>query len=187
MSAGRSTRRAIAAALLTCTLSGVARGHDGPPYPVVVDRPFAGQSLSIWADPDVGIGTFYIYVEPAESAAETMLPLKLHAVPHNPRWTESRAEVKRASKNDAYQLIGEIAFEARGTWTVEFTHPSSGEEFALEIEVTPPGSFGPVDILWFAFPFLAIGFLWVKGMLRQRAHARGERETSTPQVRESTP
>jgi len=183
----RPVRRAIAATLFSCTLAGVARGHDGPPYPVVVDRPFAGRTLSIWADPDVGIGTFYLYVEPEQGAEEAMLPLEIHAIPGNSRWTESSAEAKPASKNDAYQLIGEIAFEARGPWTVRFTHPASGEELTLEIEVTPPGSFGPIDILWFAFPFLALGFLWVKGVMRQRRYARGAGQPSIPRVLDSTP
>ena len=183
----RPVRRAIAATLFSCTLAGIARGHDGPPYPVAVDRPFAGRTLSIWADPDVGIGTFYLYVEPAEGATEAMLPLELHAIPGNSRWTESSAEAEPASDRDAYQLIGEIAFEARGPWIVRFTHPASGEELVLEIEVTPPGSFGPIDILWFAFPFLALGFLWVKGMLRQRAYSRDQGRPVAAQVQDSTP
>ena len=173
----KHTCRIIAPALLLLALQSGASAHDGPPFPVAVDQPLAGQNISIWADPDVGIGTFYVYVEPA-SAAEALLPVTIHAVPDDPRWSEAETELVPADPEAPYQLIGEVPFEARGMWKVEFA-PGSGEPFELEIEVTPPGSLGPIDILWFAFPFLAIGFLWVKGMMRHRAHDRALQQTAT--------
>ena len=173
MNRTRAILRAAAAALVTVLLAATSSAHDGPPFPVVVDQAFAGRILSIWADPDVGIGTFYVYVEPAEAGADGLGRIELRAVPGDSRWKEASSALEPADEKAPYQLIGEIAFEARGPWTVSFTQPSSGEVLELEIEVTPPGSFGPIDLLWFAGPFLAVGVLWVKGLQRQRAHLRG--------------
>src|SRR5262245_40899153 len=41
-----------------------AAAHRGPPYPVLVDRRIASYTLSVWADPDVGTGTFFVVFDP---------------------------------------------------------------------------------------------------------------------------
>ena len=161
--------RTLAGLLVGCLLAAPADAHDGPPFVVAVDQSLAGGSLSIWADPDVGVGTFYVYVEEVEDP-RTLLPIDLHVTPEDPRWSEATASLKLADEHAPYQLIGEVAFEARGPWTVRFDHPSTEEAIELDVEVTPPGSFGPIDILWFAFPFCGVGFLWVKGVMRQREY-----------------
>jgi len=168
-----SPRSRLLPFLVALGLAAPVSAHDGPPYAVIVDQPFGDRTVSIWADPDVGTGTFYLYLEPAEDAT-SFLPLEIHARPREPRWTPSDAEFVLASANAPYQLLGEIAFEARGTWDVEFVQPATGATTRLEIEVTPPGSLGPIDLLWFAFPFLAVAGLWIKGLLRQRAHRLSE-------------
>ena len=50
--------------LLAALLAGPAAAHDGPPYAVLVDQPAGPTSLSLWADPDVGLGTLHVWLEP---------------------------------------------------------------------------------------------------------------------------
>src|SRR5215510_7571836 len=33
--------------------------HEGPPYPIMVDKMIGPCLVSVWADPDVGIGTYF--------------------------------------------------------------------------------------------------------------------------------
>ncbi|MBO0721927.1 MAG: hypothetical protein J2P41_13975, partial [Blastocatellia bacterium] len=41
-----------------------ASAHEGPPFPIIVDKNIGPCVLSVWADPDVGIGTFFIILDP---------------------------------------------------------------------------------------------------------------------------
>ncbi|HEX2163472.1 MAG TPA: hypothetical protein VHM02_05945, partial [Thermoanaerobaculia bacterium] len=61
----RRHRRLAAAAAVAAGFAAVlaalpAAAHEGPPYPIVVDRPAGPVLLSVWADPDVGTGTFHV-------------------------------------------------------------------------------------------------------------------------------
>ena len=38
-----------------------------------------------------------------------------------------------------------------------------------QVEATPDGILGPLGSLVYAFPFVAVGFLWIKAVLRKRA------------------
>jgi hypothetical protein len=65
-----------------------------------------------------------------------------------------------------------VEFDQQEMWKVR-VHVSgaggSGEVIA-EVEATPPG-FGAWDLLWYGFPFLLIGALWLYGALRRRRRA----------------
>src|SRR6185436_18273813 len=39
--------------------------HEGPPFPIVMDRREGPFVVSIWTDPDVGTGKFFVILEPA--------------------------------------------------------------------------------------------------------------------------
>jgi len=41
-----------------------ASAHNGPPFPIVMDRRIGPCIISVWAHPDVGIGTLYVMVDP---------------------------------------------------------------------------------------------------------------------------
>ena len=58
-----------------------ALAHQGPPYPILVDRVMGPGVVSVWADPDVGTGTFYITVE-APPGRRLPANLTVEAVPH---------------------------------------------------------------------------------------------------------
>jgi hypothetical protein len=44
-----------------------------------------------------------------------------------------------------------------------------GGELADEVEATPDGTIGPIALIIYPLPFLAVGFLWLKAALRRRA------------------
>lgn len=159
------------AALALFALCGVAAAHDGPPYAILVDQPLGTALLSVWADPDVGTGSFFFYVErEREPVFPDGLRISLSAHPIDDPELVRESEAVLPREGEPFQLFGELPFDFRGTWRTRIswkTDDLEGER-TLDLNVTPPG-FGPIDILWYLFPFLGVGFLWAKALLRRRA------------------
>ncbi len=177
--------RFLASVLGVLLLASNAAAHDGPPYPILVDETLAGRTISVWADPDVGIGTFYIYVTPPPAPGEATgmqvavrplagRPNANTVVPENA--PETSHEVRVAPDDQPYAFIAEVPFAHRGDWSVRFVADSDAanpDELALIIDVTPPG-LGRLDLLWFLSPFLAVGFVWIRVASRRREMSRTE-------------
>ena len=43
-----------------------ALAHEGPPFPILVDQRVGPYVASVWTDPDIGTGTFFVILEPPE-------------------------------------------------------------------------------------------------------------------------
>ncbi|HET9219719.1 MAG TPA: hypothetical protein VFR18_22245 [Terriglobia bacterium] len=148
-----------------------ALAHEGPPYPIVVDRTAGPFVMSVWGDPDVGIGTFYMILEPLNGS---VLPgdVKVHVAvqPLSGRLPEARYSAERDRSSKSVQFKAEIPFDAQEQWRLRVMLESSqgNGEVTSAIEVTPPG-FGRWDLLIYAFPFLLIGFLWLRAFFRKSA------------------
>jgi hypothetical protein len=174
----------VLSGLLGGALDGGTRGaaaHDGPPYTVIVDFHATPFLLSVWADPDVGIGTFHVYLERENPRAE--LPedtrVTLLVQPVDGRIPETAHPASRQpSKGGRQYFFARVPFDARGWWRVRVEIESSAgkREAETRVQVTPPGSQGPlVDFAMFLFPFLAVGFLFIKAIARRRSVAPGRR------------
>ena len=171
-------RRSVALTVALAFCAPRASAHDGPPYPIFVDEPLDGWTISIWTDPDVGTGTFYYYVEPPEGRKVEELVVRVVSSPVDGESDEVSSLSVNAEEGEPFQLVGELEFSHRGVWDTRFefeTSRSAGSvplgSLVFPLDVTPPG-LGTLDILWFAFPFLAVGALWLKALLAQRAHDR---------------
>lgn len=162
--------RPLALAAVLALTAGVASAHDGPPYPVLVDRDLAGHVVSIWADPDVGIGTFYVYVSDVEAGDPV---LRISVWPTDEHKSEAAFTAVPAEEDEPFQLVGEVDFDRRGEWEARFHFEGrdGSDEVTLPIDVTPPGA-GTIDLIWFLGPFLALAFLWVKVFLKRREMMR---------------
>jgi hypothetical protein len=55
-------------------------------------------------------------------------------------------------------------------WKVRVVLEGKGWEGELnsEVEATPDGSIGPIAVVIYALPFLAVGILWVRAIMRRR-------------------
>jgi hypothetical protein len=161
----------LAVAASVALLARPARAHDGPPYPILVDEPLAGRVISIWADPDVGVGTFYIYVD-GENARERCR-LDIGVTPADEHQGEQVFAAVPAEPGEPFQLFGEVDFDRVGEWEVRFVlEATDGKaELRLPVDVTPPG-LGRIDFIWYLSPFAAVAFLWVKVFLKRRENAR---------------
>ncbi len=156
---------------LLAALAAPAAAHDGPPYPIIVDRPTGPALLSVWADPDVGIGTFYVYLEPLDD--RTPIPadaaVEITVWPKSGRLEEAsyRAEASAKGTRDKQRFYCEVDFDRQEWWVSRIEVSGAGERETVEtdVEVTPPGS-GPVfDFILYLFPFAAVGVLIVRGIV----------------------
>lgn len=179
-------RSILRCALVAACLAKNAIAHDGPPYPIFVDEPFDDWKVSIWTDPDVGTGTFYYYVEAPDGHSPTELVFHVSSRPLDGLSGASTGDSVPAEPDEPFQSIGELEFSHRGTWETRFELLLTDEgarrplgTLDYELDVTPPG-LGAVNLLWFALPFLAIGALWWRGLMAQRAHDRSEARASSP-------
>src|SRR5688572_12373430 len=83
-----------------------ALAHEGPPYPIIVDKAAGPCMLSVWADPDVGTGTFFIILEPHEGGAiPPDIKVEIAVRPLSGRLPEARYSGERE------QLRGRLQFK----------------------------------------------------------------------------
>ncbi len=158
--------------LLLTILSQPAYAHSGPPFPIIVDQAVGPYIVSVWANPNVGTGKFYVMLDPPPGGTlpqDTTVQVAVQPLTH--RLPEASYVAHRDSVPRVQYLV-EIPFDAQERWHVRILLQSSrgGGETASDVDVTPPG-LGPWDLLLYLFPFLAIGLLWLRGMQRNRARA----------------
>lgn len=163
----------VVLALLSAVTLRDAGAHDGPPYPVIVDRPTGPFLLSAWADPDVGTGTFHIYLEPLNEGEE--LPddcnVQVWVAPKSGRLEEVAYDGHEVRSRVARQhFLCEPEFDLQEWWNVRIraTGGDRSGEVAIEVEVTPPGQGPLADFALYLFPFVAVGFLVVRGLIMSR-------------------
>ena len=173
--ASRLKRLSLAALLIiVCTLR--ASAHDGPPYAILVDKSLGPCTASVWADPDVGTGTFFIILEPPKCGdLPEDLKVEVGVRPADGRLEEAVYAAERDGVRGRVQYKAEVPFDAQGLWRVRVAlgSRSGGGELTSDVEVTPPG-LGRWDLLLYLFPFAAVGALWLRAIVARRARRRGD-------------
>lgn len=148
--------------------------HSGPPFPILENRVAGPVVIALWTDPDVGIGTFYAFVTPpAGGTIPDDLKIDIAVQPATGRLPETRYPMQREQVRGNVQFNAQVPFDAEELWKVRiFVRSAKGAgEASASVEVTPPG-FGQWDLLFYASPFLAIGFIWFRVLLRRRKFRR---------------
>ena len=154
-----------------------AAAHEGPPYPIIVDQPTGPYLLSVWADPDVGTGTFFVILDPRpRETLPTDTRVEVGVQPVTGRLTEARHPARREPVRSREQYRAEVPFDAEERWRVRVLLQSAGKthEATTEVDVTPPG-LGRFDLVLYLFPFVAVGLLWLRAALRIRRQVSGVR------------
>ena len=159
----------IAILILLCGLP--ARGHEGPPFPILVDRRAGPYVASVWTDPDVGTGTFFVVLEPPK---ERSLPagtrVRIGLQPVSKRLAEVIYEAEPQKVSYGARYFASAPLDKAEMWRVRVLLEGSegGGEMTAEVEATPDGTLGPLAALIYLVPFLGVGFLWLKAALRRR-------------------
>jgi hypothetical protein len=148
--------------------------HEGPPYPVVVDKNLGPCVLSVWSDPDVGTGTFFFILEPAPGGRlPDDMRIDVGVRPASGRLPEAVYAAEREDQGGRVQFKALVPFDAEGLWRVRVWLQSAqgGGEATTDVEVTPPG-YGRWDLLIYLLPFAAVGALWLRAIVKGRSRRR---------------
>lgn len=168
---GRRVCRLVLPVLLLL-FAGEVRAHEGPPFPIVVDQRVDPYLVSVWTDPDIGIGTFFVVLEPAAGdALPADTAVEVCVTPVSGRLEEACYTAEPQPVRYGARFYAEVGFDQGEMWTVRAAVRSAegGGVVTTEVEATPDGSIGPIGLVVYLLPFLAVGFLWLKAALRRRA------------------
>jgi hypothetical protein len=151
--------------------AGPAAAHEGPPFPILMDQPAGPYVASVWSDPDIGTGQFFVVLEPPKGRS---LPertrVRIGVQPVTGRLAEAMYEAKLQTGRQEGHYFTEVSFDQGEMWKVRvlLDGAEGGGELSTEVEATPDGTIGPIALLIYPLPFLAVGFLWWKAALRRR-------------------
>jgi hypothetical protein len=173
-----SIARPVATAALALLLALPARAHNGPPFPIIENRKMAGCTVSLWTHPDIGTGTFFVLVDPIPGGKiQDDLKVEIGIQPESGRLAEVLYPAVREDSRGQVEYKASAEFDRDGFYRVRLVLRSSqGTEEALSrVEATPPG-YGRWDLLLYLLPFLAVAFLWFRGMSRRRRYKKQDKE-----------
>jgi hypothetical protein len=149
-----------------------ARAHEGPPFPIAVDRRVGPYVVSVWTDPDIGTGIFFVVLEPpaGRSSLPARTAVRIGVRPVSGRLAEAVHDAAPQPVRYGARYYAEVPLDQGEMWRVRVLLDGSegGGELTTEVEATPAGTLGPGELVLYLLPFLAIGFLWLKAFLRRR-------------------
>lgn len=167
----RSWRYILLLAMCLTVFPPKTEAHEGPPFPIIIDEVVGPFLVSVWTDPDIGIGTFFVVFEPASGDDTSEITSVQVAVEP----TSGRLDERIYSAESQYVRYGaryfvEVEFDQGEMWNVRVILEGPGWEAELlsEVEATPDGTIGPIGLLIYALPFVAIGIIWIRAMIRRR-------------------
>jgi len=163
-------RRVHRLSLLALALCGLLparplRAHQGPPFPIVEDRRVGPYVASVWTDPDIGNGTFYVILEAAPGRdLPSRTGVRIGVQPTSGRPAEALYDAAPQAVRQGARYFTTVPFAHGGMWRVRvlLDGPQGGGTLTAEVEATPDGTIGPIGLVVYLLPFLAIGFLWLK-------------------------
>jgi hypothetical protein len=158
----------LAASLLFCASS--ASAHNGPPFPIITDQRIGPYTVSLWTHPDLGIGTFFVLINPPPGGVVPKdLKIQIGVQPATGRLPEAVYSAWVEDLHGQVEYKAEAQFDQQENWKVRLTLASSigGGEAWSQVVPTPAG-FGRWDLLLYMLPFLGVGFLWITAMAKRR-------------------
>jgi hypothetical protein len=147
-----------------------ACAHNGPPFPIIENQKIGPCIASLWTHPDVGTGTFFVLLDPLPGGRiPDDLKIGIGVQPESGRLPEVVYPATREDTRGQVEYKALADFDRDEFWRIRLIVQSSqgSGELLSRVEATPPG-FGRWDLLLYLLPFLAVGFLWFRGMTRSR-------------------
>jgi hypothetical protein len=161
-----------------CIAIGVVRlaAHSGPPFPIVSDRRAGAYEISIWTDPDTTDdgspgGQFWVVLGTA--AGGVALPQDTHVTvtirPLDRAGPEQSARASPVEGKIARQYAS-VLMDHEGRFSVRAAIEGPLGVVAVESTVSATYDLRPPPILLglYLLPFVLIGALWMKLLLRRR-------------------
>jgi hypothetical protein len=166
-------------AWLTCVSPVVVHAHSGPPYPIVTERVAGPYIVEVWADPDVtddgsAAGQFWVVVRTATTMplpADTRGEVTIH--PSDRGGADSTRQTEPV-KGDRARQYAALVMDHEGPFAVHVRvdGPLGRADLDAKVDATYDTRPAPALMVVFLAPFLLVGFLWTKQLLRRRGRTR---------------
>ncbi len=148
--------------------SSFSLAHEGPAFPVLVDKALKSFTVSVWADPDTGNGTYTLYFKPVNDVIESIAVESYPLRDKSHKITGVAEKLAESAGQLPFRAV--VVFDTEETWESEFTvkqKDGTSEKVLVQVDVTPPGPSKWEFALYF-LPFLLIGFVWGKAYLLKK-------------------
>jgi hypothetical protein len=159
--------------------------HNGPPFPIITDQRLGPSVISLWTHPDVGLGTFFVMVDPPPGGSVPKdLKIQIGVQPVSGRLAEVVYLAWPENQRGPVEFKTEVPFDQQEVWKVRLilTSSAGGGEALSKVEATPPG-FGRWALLLYLLPFWGAGFLWFSAISKRRRVRRLRLQQSTKILR----
>jgi hypothetical protein len=187
--------RAAAAVVLVCSLCGLAspaRAHSGPPFPIVNEMRAGAYAVSVWTDPDTTDdgspgGQFWITltdVRTGEAVAgvravvtATLVELGPGKRGNEPGEPVPTAEATAHPTDDRRTQFAAVTLTREGRYRIDVRLDGTLGKAAVaaDVDATYDLRPSPAVALIYAMPFVLVGLLWVKRLMRSRAQRGGHK------------
>ena len=180
MTAAARVARVLLAAALALPAVPLA-AHDGPPFPIVSDAVTGPYELDVWTDPDAtddgtAGGQFWVMLRPVDRArplpTDTAVTIRIRPSAADGAWDRARA---RPIDGEASRQFAVLVMDHEGRFDVRVEIEGglgSGRTDAwvdATYDLRPP----PAMLVVYLLPFLAVGALWMKLLIKRRQARAG--------------
>jgi hypothetical protein len=149
--------------------------HSGPPFPVLSDRVAGPYRLSLWTDPDTtgdgsAAGQFWVVIQLPDGS---QVPADTHAIvairPLDRPGPERSAGTAPVDGDPARQFVA-LVMDHEGPYSVRATISGPRGPAVVDARVDATYDLRPARwlVVVYLMPFVAVGFLWLKLLLRRR-------------------
>ena len=184
-----SQRCAFAVAFALVGASATLSAHSGPPFPIVTDAVRGPYTISIWTDPDAtddgsAGGQFWVVlaltpkearVPPETRVTVVVRPVTGRTPKYNRimRGTEVIA-VAAPVRDDTGNQFAALRMDHEGPYEVrvDINGPLGRAVIDSRVDATYDQRPPPYMLAWYLMPFLLVGFLWTRLILRRRKAPR---------------
>jgi hypothetical protein len=167
----------IAALMVGILTTGAAVGaHSGPPFPIVSNQISGAYRVSLWTDPDTtddgsAAGKFWVMIDPAHKdvslAPDTRVSVSIRPMD---RQGSVRTGIAEPVEHEASRRFIALVMDHEGPYAVRVAieGPLGPAEVEASVDATYDVRPGPIMLVLALMPFLLVGFLWLKVLLRRR-------------------
>jgi hypothetical protein len=154
----------------------ILHAHSGPPFPVLSNRIIGAYDISIWTDPDstddkTPAGKFWIVIDPSSRGgsipAATRATVTIKPLDRPDEALSGRTQPVEGSVSRQFVAL---LMDHEGPFTVHVSvdGPLGRADVDTKVDATYDLRPAPIMLAVYLFPFLAIGALWVKVLMRRK-------------------
>jgi hypothetical protein len=175
-------RGAALPALLVILAAQTTGAHDGPPFPILSSHEAGPYAVSIWTDPDTtdngsAGGQFWVRLKraggPGDLPADTRATVAIRPLDRaGPALTAVADPVRGDVTNQFAALV--MDHEGRFGVHVVVEGPLGRGEADAQVEATYDSRPSPILLVVYLIPFLVVGLLWGRLLIRRRSMPAGQ-------------